>query len=213
MTLLRMEIGVNATPAIRKALEIFARGGVVAFPTETVYGIGVRAGEPDAERRLRLCKGRDGGKSFQILIADLDQVARFAAPPDKKARALMDACWPGSLTLVLPGRDGGVVGLRLPDHPFVRELARAAGGAIVATSANAAGMPPTQDADGVEAAGLPIDLLLDGGTVRNGVASTVVLYEQGSGTCRILRDGGIPREQIHAIIPESTGQEQAGVGS
>lgn len=210
MTMQRMTLEVDTAPAIRVALEVFVRGGVVAFPTEAVYGIGVKAGNADAEKRLRLCKGRDGDKPFQILIADRGQVTRFAAPPDDRAQALMDACWPGPLTLVLPGRDGGTVGLRLPDHPFVRELARAAGGAIMATSANAAGMPSPQSADEVEAAALPIDLLLDGGTVQGGVASTVVLYAPQEGTCRILREGGIPRADIHSIIPEATGDAGAG---
>lgn len=211
MSMQRLKMEVDTAPAIRLALEVFARGGVVAFPTETVYGIGVKAGDPDAEARLRLCKGRDGDKPFQILIADREQVARFAAPPDSKAQALMDDCWPGPLTLVLPGRHGGTVGLRLPDHPFVRDLARAAGGAIVATSANTAGMPPAQNAEEVEAAALSIDLLLDGGTVRDGVASTVVLYAPQQGTCRILREGGIPRARILSMVPETT--EETGAGS
>jgi L-threonylcarbamoyladenylate synthase len=173
---------------------VLRAGGVLAFPTETVYGLGVLEGEPEREARLRELKGREETKPFQRLIADAVDAARYVPALPPPARRLAERFWPGPLTLVLPAGEG-TVGLRCPGLPFVRELAREAGGAIVATSANPAGAPPACDAEAVRRAfGSRLDLLLDGGTVTLGTASTVV--EVRGSELRIHRAGAIPSEAI-----------------
>jgi protein-tyrosine phosphatase len=174
--------------SIRRAAELLAAGRIVAFPTETVYGLGVTAGNPDAEARLREARGREPDKPFTVAIADAETVSRFVGTVPPVGRRLMRRCWPGPLTIVFENRGGGTVGLRLPAHEVARDLIRKAGGALLAPSANAPGEAPATDAQGVLSAFAgKIDAVLDGGPVEHGHASTVVRV--GADGYEVLREG------------------------
>jgi L-threonylcarbamoyladenylate synthase len=188
---------------------LLARGGLVAFPTETVYGLGADAGDSAAVATLYAAKGRP---SFNPLIAHIPSIseARSIGVFDAYAEQLVAAFWPGPLTLVLPAAPGcsvcdlarsglDTVAVRAPDHPVAQAVLRAAGRPIVAPSANRSGrVSPTTaahvlaDLDGL------IDAVVDGGATRVGLESTIVACLGGSPT--LLRPGGAPREAIEAAL-------------
>ena len=167
-----------------EAVAVLRAGGVVAVPTDTVYGIAVALGTPGGVERLFEVKRRPPGKGIALLFDDLAQAATIGEMTPA-ATALGSACWPGGLTVVVPrcadadlpeALTGGVptIGLRVPDHDAPRTLA-AGVGPLPTTSANLSGMPEATDAAGiVDALGDSIDLVLDGGAARGGPASTVV---------------------------------------
>ena len=194
--------------ALAKAARYLAEGGLVAFPTETVYGLGADATNPAAIARLYLAKGRP---AFNPLIAHVGDIAAGMrlARFDGTATALARAFWPGPLTLVLPRtRDCPVadlatagletIAIRLPSHPVALQILRAFGGPVVAPSANLSGhVSPTTaahvqaDLDGL------IDLIVDGGPVEVGVESTIVgCFEEPM----LLRPGGLPRGEIERVL-------------
>lgn len=195
-------IGVTNDNDIRRAVEtaaeILENGGVVVFPTETVYGVGVASGNAEALAKLRRLKGRGADKPFQFLAADLKMAGDLGAIFDTRARRLANDFWPGPLTLVVPDgtRTGGSLGIRIPDAPFVRALCRRLGKAIISSSANPAGLGAPLDAAGADVFGDGADLLVDAGPIADGVPSTVV--ECGAGDYRILREGGVERSAIEA---------------
>ena len=193
-----------------QAVRALQAGGVIAIPTDTVYGIGVSLDTPGGIERLFAAKSRPPDKAIALLLADLDQAAEIGelAPA---ATALAAAFWPGGLTLVVPRRTdrplpaaltGGelapgaipTVGLRVPDHDAPRALARALG-PLPTTSANRSGEPEARDADEIERLlGAAIDLVLDGGPAAGGPASTVV--DVTAERPRILRPGAIDEAEI-----------------
>jgi L-threonylcarbamoyladenylate synthase len=194
--------------ALAKAARYLAEGGLVAFPTETVYGLGADATNAGAIARLYLAKGRP---SFNPLIAHVGDIAAamHLARFDGTATALAKAFWPGPLTLVLPRtKDCPVadlatagletIAIRVPSHPVALEILRAFGGPVVAPSANLSGhVSPTTaahvqaDLDGL------IDLIVDGGPVEVGVESTIVgCFNQPM----LLRPGGLPRGEIERVL-------------
>ncbi len=193
---------------IRRAGEILRRGGLVAFPTETVYGLGANALDETAAARIYEAKGRPSDNPLIVHIADWEAVRKIAADIPGEARLLADAFWPGPLTMILrksdavpPATTGGLstVAVRLPDHPVARALIRAGGGYIAAPSANTSGRPsPTKaehvarDMDGV------IDMIIDGGDVEIGLESTIVDLTEGTPT--ILRPGYISREMLEGVL-------------
>ncbi|MDR1612989.1 MAG: threonylcarbamoyl-AMP synthase [Planctomycetota bacterium] len=180
--------------AVRETVTALLASEVVVFPTETVYGVGARAGDPVAAARLRELKGRGEEKPFQLLIADSGMAENFGAEISGGARRLAAAFWPGPLTLVVPRRGGGTLGLRLPDSRFIRAVATGIGGAVAASSANPAGLPPPVDAAGADVFGDRVALLVDGGPSPVGKASSVVQAEGDS--FAILREGAIGAELI-----------------
>lgn len=167
-----------------EAVEILRRGGIVALPTDTVYGIAVAIATPGGVERLFEMKRRPPGKGIALLFDDAAQAATVGEMTPAAA-ALGEACWPGGLTVVVPRRaaadlpealTGGAptIGLRVPDHDAPRALA-AGVGPLPTTSANISGMPEATDAaEIVEQLGDSLDLMLDGGPARGGPASTVV---------------------------------------
>ncbi len=194
--------------ALVAAAHVLAQGGLVAFPTETVYGLGADAANPVAIARLYQAKGRP---SFNPLIAHVfdlkaaQRIGRFDAP----ALALAEAFWPGPLTLVLPKtRDCAVadlatagldtVAIRVPAHKVARQILRAFGGAVVAPSANLSGHVSSTTALHVQSdLEGRIDLIIDGGPVEVGVESTIVgCFE----TPKLLRPGGVPRDGIERVL-------------
>jgi len=194
--------------AVAAAARSLAEGGLVAFPTETVYGLGADAGNATAIARLYQAKGRP---AFNPLIAHLSDLgaAQRIAHFDATALLLAKAFWPGPLTLVLPkttdcavadlataGLD--TIAVRLPAHPVARDILRAFGGPVVAPSANLSGhVSPTTAAHVQSDLSGRIDLIVDGGPVAVGVESTIVgCFEE----LRLLRPGGLPRGEIERVL-------------
>ena len=194
-----------ATAAAARAL---AEGGLVGFPTETVYGLGADASNPLAVARLYQAKGRPAFNPLIAHVGDL-QAARKIARFDAQAERLAQAFWPGPLTLVLPKAENcpvadlataglDTVAIRVPAHPVARDILRAFGGPVVAPSANLSGhVSPTSAAHVQSDLAGRIDLIVDGGPVEVGVESTIVgCFE----TPMLLRPGGLPREAIERVL-------------
>jgi L-threonylcarbamoyladenylate synthase len=196
--------------AMTAAVLAMQAGGIVGIPTETVYGIGV-VPRPEALAAVIAAKQRPGDRGIALLLDGLDQVVGLVevAP---SAERLAARYWPGALTLVLPLRrpdlvpdavsgGRGTLGLRIPDHPVPRALARELG-PIAVTSANRSGEPAaTIPEELIASVGHALTLVLDDGPVRGGVASTVVAVE-ADGAVRILREGALTRAEIEAAAAE-----------
>jgi L-threonylcarbamoyladenylate synthase len=193
---------------IARAAEVLRAGGLVAFPTETVYGLGADASSTDAVPRLFAVKGRPADHPVIVHLGDAAQLDAWGVEIDDAARTLTRACWPGPLTVVVrraPHVDdtvtGGLetVGLRVPDQPVALALLRAFGGGVAAPSANRFGrVSPTTAADVFVDLGDDVDLILDGGACRVGVESTIVDCSRPQPA--ILRLGGLPRERIEELL-------------
>jgi L-threonylcarbamoyladenylate synthase len=193
---------------IARAVEVLRDGGLVAFPTETVYGLGADASSADAVHRLFEVKGRPADHPVIVHLGDVEQLDAWAVDVTDTARALTRACWPGPLTVVVRRAPHvpdavtgglGTVGLRVPDQPLARELLRAFGGGVAAPSANRFGrVSPTTAADVFADLGDDVDLILDGGPCRVGVESTIVDCSRTDPV--ILRLGGAPREDLEAVL-------------
>ncbi len=180
---------------LARAGRILRRGGLVAFPTETVYGIAVSAEIPEAVDRLYALKGRPRNKPMTVMVADTAPVLERCPEISPTARALMKRFWPGPLTLVLPDREGHLTGFRLPAHSLARGLVREARVPLLVPSANPADLPPATTTEQVLAY-FPdqIDLVIDAGPAEGGVASTVV--QVVGDQVEILREGAIPESRI-----------------
>lgn len=190
------------------AIETLQAGGIVALPTDTVYGIAVALGTPGGIERLFLAKQRPPDRGVMLLLEDATQAAGIGLM-GTAASALATALWPGGLTVVVPQRPdvplpaaltGGAstIGLRVPDHAAPRALA-AAVGPLPTTSANVSGLPEARDAAEILGQlGEAIDLILDAGTAHGGPASTVV--DCSGARPVILREGAIPTSRIARIL-------------
>ena len=185
--------------AIAEAATILRNGGLVAFPTETVYGLGADATNPKAIDRLNQMKGRPPEKPYSLHLHSPEQMRPFVASVPRLAAALIERFWPGPLTIVIPGKHGKTVGFRLPDHPIARAFLKACDVPVAAPSANRSGAPPPTDAKEVLAAlDGALDCLLDGGPTRLGRESTVV--EVIGGRVEIRREGAISKDVILSVI-------------
>lgn len=190
------------------AIRILRGGGVIALPTDTVYGIGVAMQTPGGVERLFRVKRRPPDKGIMLLLESGAQAAEIGVMTPA-AVALAGACWPGGLTVVVPLRDGillpaalasgsSTIGLRVPDHEAPRALA-AAVGPLPATSANVSGLPEAPDAEAILAQlGDSIDLILDGGPSHGGPASTVV--DCSGAMPSVLREGAVPLGRVAEIL-------------
>ncbi len=190
------------------AVAVLRDGGIVALPTDTVYGIAVALDAPQGITRLFAAKGRPPDRAVALLCADVDQAASVGVLGDA-GRALAAACWPGGLTIVVPARadamlpaelSGGAptVGVRVPDHPAPHALAMAVG-PLPTTSANRSGEAEAGDPDEIAMVlGAAVDLILDGGPARGGPASTVI--DLTGAEPRILRVGAVPPFAIAEIL-------------
>jgi L-threonylcarbamoyladenylate synthase len=217
-----MNAGLNVLAAADEvttaaAARCLRNGGLVAFPTETVYGLGADAGNAAAIARLYEAKGRP---AFNPLIAHVGDLAaaRRIADFDAQAILLAQAFWPGPLTLVLPKASGctvahlataglDTIAVRVPAHPIAREILRAFGGPVVAPSANLSGhVSPTTAAHVRSDLGDRIDMIVDGGAVEVGVESTIVgCFE----TPMLLRPGGVTRADIERVLGRALPQPPA----
>ncbi|HEX9402492.1 MAG TPA: L-threonylcarbamoyladenylate synthase [Anaeromyxobacter sp.] len=192
---------------VREAAAALRRGGIVAYPTETFYGLGALARDAAAVERLARAKGRPDGKPLPLVAADRAAV-ELVAVVDGVAARLADRFWPGPLTLVLPARPGlpapvtagtGTVGIRVPGGEVARALSREAGGAIVSTSANLGGAPPPDRAEALAPElRARLDHVLDAGPAPGGLPSTVVVVE--GGTLRLVRAGAVPFEALERAL-------------
>jgi L-threonylcarbamoyladenylate synthase len=205
---LKTQILPAGEAAVAAAARVLADGGLVAFPTETVYGLGADATNPAAVARIYQAKGRPAFNPLIAHVGDIAaarQIARFDAP----AIALAEAFWPGPLTLVLPKTENcavadlataglDTVAIRLPAHPVARDILRAFGGPVVAPSANLSGhVSPTTAAHVQSDLTGRIDLIVDGGPVAVGVESTIVGCFDAP---MLLRPGGVPRAEIERVL-------------
>ena len=186
---------------IARAAVLLRGGGLIAFPTDTVYGLGCQAGDAAALQSLFAAKRRPADRAIPMLIGSLEEAAARGFTVDERAVALAARFWPGALTLVLPGIDGGASqAFRIPDHPVALALLAAAG-PLLATSANRSGEPDTLDADDVAIAFADADepiATLDGGRVPGGVASTVL--DLAGKRPRLLRAGPVSAAEIESTI-------------
>lgn len=191
---------------LARAAAVLRAGGLVAYPTETFYGLGALAARPEALARLATAKLRPEGKALPLLAGDLAQVEAVAVLDEALARRLAARLWPGPVTLLLPARPGlapellgadGTVAVRVPGLALARELALAAGGALVATSANLSGAPPPTEATALAPELVArIDLVLDGGPTPGGRPSTIVAV--AGGAPRLVRPGAAAFEEVLA---------------
>lgn len=193
--------------AIREAARIIRRGGLVAFPTETVYGLGADALDPLAVARIFAVKGRPRLDPLIVHVAGAAEAARYGVFPDL-ARGLMQRFWPGPLTLVVAKAPGvpdivtaglETVALRVPSHPAALALIRAAGRAIAAPSANPFGyVSPTEASHVAAQLDGAVDLILDGGPSSVGVESTILSLD--GAVPALLRAGGVTLEALTALL-------------
>lgn len=196
---------------IKRAGEILRRGGLVAFPTETVYGLGANALIPDAVRATFTAKGRPSDNPLIVHITDKKDIFKVARELPSAAERLFDAFSPGPLTVILkkqPSVDDAVtagldtVAVRIPSHPVARALINAAGVPVTAPSANLSGKPsPTNAKHVTDDMNGRIDAIIDGGACSVGLESTVI--DMSGEIPVILRPGGITPEQIRAVLPDA----------
>lgn len=193
---------------IQAAAQIIREGGLVAFPTETVYGLGADALNPMASKKIYAAKGRPSDNPLIVHIADMEDFKRIAKKMPKEAEKLAEAFWPGPLTMIVDKNDnvpyettGGMdtVAVRMPKHPVALELIRRSGCLIAAPSANTSGRPsPTLAEHVAEDLGGRIPMILDGGEVGIGIESTIIdLTEE---VPMILRPGYITKEMLEEVI-------------
>jgi len=198
----------NLDEALEQAARILRDGGLVAFPTDTVYGVGALVFMERAVERLFAAKIRDRSKAIPVLLSGVRDLNRIAKHVPPVAWQLAGAFWPGALSLVLEKSarvpdvvtaGGPTVAVRVPDHPLALALIERAGSPLATTSANLSGQPSAVTADEVEASlGDAVDLILDGGPCPGGVASTVLdLTVQPP---RIVRPGPIRWEDLAPLL-------------
>lgn len=189
------------------AARCLKEGGIVCYPTETFYALGVLYDNHQGLERLALLKGRPAGKAFPLIVGDFEMLVSVAVEIDELAQKLMASLWPGALTFVVRAREGlspyvkdarETVAVRLPDSRFARHLSREVGRPVTATSANRAGASPAR--------GVPvvrdhfpegIDLIIDGGESRANLPSTII--EVRGGEVRLLREGAVPLSLILSL--------------
>ncbi len=200
-------IPAGAPGAIEKAAAWVRQGALVGLPTDTVYGVGCAAFDEAAVRRLYVVKQRPRHKAIPVLLADLDGLAAVTTRVPPAAQALIQRCWPGPLTIILPKHPAlpaalsphDSVAVRIPGHTAARALIRAAGGAMAVTSANRSGQPPAQTAaQAAVCLGGGVAAVLDDGPAPMGQASTIV--DCASGNARLLRAGPLSWAEIQTII-------------
>ena len=191
---------------LQQAARILRDGGLVAYPTDTVYGLAADPANAEAVSKLSEAKNRDPSQPMPHLIANEGMALSVADDVSSAARDLMRAFWPGGLTIILhkaqtvsSGAAAGTIGLRLPDHLVPRELSRLLGGPIMGTSANIAGGPEPLSADDVRRVlGDAVDLIIDGGPCHGDRPSTVI--DCTKEPPKIVRLGAISREEIEDVL-------------
>lgn len=185
--------------AISAGAKAIAAGSLVAFPTETVYGIAANLLDRNSIDRLYEVKRRFRGKPFTVHIADLGSIRKMGCAISKTARAAIDKFWPGPLTIILKSKDGRKIGFRMPANTVALRLIKASGVPVVAPSANLSGdAPPTDGKRVLRKLGGKIDIVIDSGPTKVGLESTVVDLTVDPPV--ILREGAISRRAFFRAI-------------
>ncbi len=201
-------LAAGETGSLERAAELLRSGHLVAFPTDTVYGVGAPAFDAASVAAIYVAKERPPEKAIPVLIADAADLPRIAAAVPESASVLIAHFWPGALTLVLPKRpdvpaivsSDATVAVRIPDLDVTRALLRLTG-PLAATSANRSGRPsPVTASDVMAQLGGRIAAVLDGGTCPGGISSTVV--DCVASPPRVLREGGISIAALRAVLPD-----------
>ncbi len=200
-------VKADAEGALAEAIAVLRSGGLVAYPSDTVYGLAAAANDERAVGRIFAVKNRDASKSLSLLLASGGDLEGVGAEVPPLARVLAERYWPGPLTLVLRRSPafhsaalggGDTVAVRVPDHRLLRELIRALGQPITGTSANRSGRPACRSAQEVEReVGDAVDLIIDGGPSGGGAESTVV--DVTGGPPVVLREGAIPGAEVERL--------------
>ena len=181
--------------AIELAAEVIKSGGLVAFPTETVYGLGADCSNKKAVKRVYSVKNRPSGKPLTLHIADINMLEEFISEVPNLAQRLINKFWPGPLTVVMMSKKGKKLGFRMPNNRIALDLIKECAAPIVAPSANPSGGQPPKDAEEVRRAlGRKIDMIIDGGNTSIGRESTVI--DCTVFPCRVLREGAISKTRI-----------------
>ncbi len=186
---------------IAEAAHVIRRGGLVIFPTETVYGIAADANNPAAIERLTKVKQRSNDKRYSILVAHRSIVDNYSCYTEPNLYKLIDKYWPGPLTVIVPSRNPveETVGIRMPDHTIALRLVEESGCTIAAPSANLEGKkPPTSVAQALEDLDGLVDLAIDGGPVDFGISSTIVDFCKAKPT--VIRDGVISQQDVDRTV-------------
>jgi L-threonylcarbamoyladenylate synthase len=194
--------------ALQEAGKWIVNGGLVALPTDTLYGLAADPFQADAVSRILAVKGREAGRGLPLIAADIEQIATSLGPLTQMGARLAGRFWPGPLTLLVPAparlarevaAGTGRVGVRVPRSDVARAICRASGVPITATSANVSGQPATALPDEVERTlGDAVDLLIDAGPTPGGAPSTIV--DVTGETPRLVRAGAIPWDEIQAWL-------------
>jgi L-threonylcarbamoyladenylate synthase len=215
--MIRIKLGeTRKDEAIHEAIQIVSRGGIIAYPTETFYGLGVRFDMPGSLRRLYELKRRPREKAMPVIIGHIDLLSELVSQKwleniPSPVKSLMHRFWPGPLTLLLPAKEGlsefltagsGMIAVRIPGESFALRIAKKAGFPITATSANLSGMPPA--GTGREVTRYfddRIDLLVDGGETAGGLPSTIV--NAAEDPVSMVREGAIEWKEIEDYLVRS----------
>jgi L-threonylcarbamoyladenylate synthase len=196
-------LDATAPGAIEQVARLLKLGRLVAYPTDTLYGVGASIHDPNALESLYRAKNRPRDKGIPVLLADQSDLSLVVDQVPAKARELIDLYWPGPLTLIMPKRPdlpesmspNEGIAVRIPDSSIARELIRCAGGAIATSSANQSGAPPARTArQALEALGGAVDAILDGGQTPLGVASTIIDFTTQPPS--LLRSGPISIQNL-----------------
>ena len=203
MSLLRLK-KENVMHALYRAIDVLMNGGIVAYPTETFYGLGVKFDREDSLEKLHVIKQRPHEKALSVIIGSREFIDHLALSINDNAECLMKRFWPGPLTLIVSAKEdvstfitGGThtVAVRIPGESFALRLAECARFPITATSANLSGKPPARDAETVvEYFGDAIDLIIDGGPTKGKLPSTIV--DVTGENLHIVREGMIKRQVL-----------------
>jgi L-threonylcarbamoyladenylate synthase len=198
----------DSEAAHARAARVIEEGGLIAYRTDTFYGLGADPFNAEALRALKALKGREDGKPILIIVSDEREADRFISDKSQAFQNASRIFWPGALTLVATARENvpvdltagtKTIGVRLPFDEAGRALVRACGGALTATSANPAGLPPARTAlEVLNYFPADVDLIVDGGVARSDQPSTVV--DVSGKELRLIREGVISREQLSQII-------------
>ncbi len=195
---IRISASRPSAAAVKKAASVLKKGGLVAFPTETVYGLGANLLDKKAVGKVYEIKKRPRNKPLTVHVADTASVRKITGNIPLRAAKLIKKYWPGPLTVILKDRRGKKTGFRMPDNKIAFGLIKKAGVPVVAPSANISGNKPPTDAKGVlrDLDG-KIDIVIDGGKTVIGIESTVV--DMTGRTPKILREGAISKAEIEKI--------------
>jgi L-threonylcarbamoyladenylate synthase len=213
-TIFRPAEMADPSVAFEAARQALRDGKLIGFPTDTVYGLGANASDPQAVADIYRAKGRPAEKAIPLLLGEVDVALALAAERRRELAALAEAFWPGPLTIVVPGApeaavaaraEDGTLALRVPDHPVALGLLRHCGEPVATSSANLSGQPAVTEAAAVlEHLGAWVDVLIDAACGRDAVPSTVVSL--ASPTARILRPGPISGEAIEATLRQEVAE-------